>query len=898
MPQIISLLNKINVLKLNIMRKIYFLFCIAFLSKNLFSQIGYNFTPVSGAFVSNAAPTVLLGSGIDDGLSASTAIGFTFQYGCVNYTQFKASSNGWLTLNTAVAGSNLTNNLATSTDRPIIAPLWDDLATGSGGNVNYKLTGIVGSRVLTIEWKQMEWNYSASTWALSFQVKLYEGTNRIEFVYDRNGGASLNVSSASASIGLGGLTSGDYYSLNGTGAAPTASKVLETTSLSSKPLTGQIYRWDPILCAGAPTPGIANANPVYNCGAYTTTLSVTGQSSACGLLYQWQSSAAAGGPFVNFGGATSSFTTTGAVAASSIKYFRCVVMCGLFTSTTTVVSATAAAVPICTCNQLITLPFVASGQTTCGQGNDITSLNVTTVCGSTSYYGGEDVVYSFVPSSTGQITMSLTSSGSSTGLMLYQGCPLAGGSCIANSQSATGSKVLCANVVAGSTYYLIIDSWPGPTCNPFDISISDVVSSGAACNMAYVASPTAYSFDVFSGTLLPSTDDILFNTVLPFTFPFCYDGNQIWGGYAASNSSLVFDALPCYPNIDVSSVAAPGMWTGWSITAPAPVNGTSIPRNAILGPWHDIDPGLGGVMQYTVLGLTPNRRFVLSFENIPLYSCGASAATDFSGQIKLFETTNTIEIHIKQKKTCSAHNGGGAVMGLQNYDGTVYIPPVNPTAHNVNALLTYTWNLSNTAYKFTTSCGSAAGSCKTLPIGLKDFYAERLNKINYLYWETASEVNLKKYGVERSTDGINFIEIGQVNPNNTPSKYSFEDRNATTGIVNYYRICTYEFDGKKSYTFIYPLSTGNDELLNVSQIFPNPTNSSFVFAFDSKQKGTAIMNIRDLFGKIVKSISYDVSVGITEQKIDVDDLSSGIYFVEITNSFNEIITKQKLIKQN
>ncbi len=880
------------------MKKIYFIFCLAFISKNLFPQIGYNLTSVGGAFVSNATPIVLHGAGIDDALSAATAIGFTFQYGCVNYTQFKASSNGWLTLNTAVAGSNTNNNLATSTDRPIIAPLWDDLATGSAGNVNYKLTGVVGSRILTIEWKEMEWNYTATTWGLSFQVKLYETSNRIEFIYSRNGTATANVVSASASIGLGGPTSGDYYSLNGTGVAPTASKVLETTSLSTKPATGQIYRWDPIICSGAPTAGTASASPTYSCGALTTTLSVTGQTSACGILYQWQSSAAAGGPFVNFGGATSSFTTTGSVPAASVKYFRCVVICGVLSSTTTVVSATAAPVPVCTCNQSITLPYVASGQTTCGQGDDITSTNVTSICGSGSYYGGEDAVYSFVPTTTGQITMSLTSSGSFTGLMLYQGCPLSGGTCVGSSQSSTGSKSFCANVNAGSTYYLIIDSWPAPACNPFDISISSPASTAPACNMAYSASPTTYSFEVFTGTTLPSTDDILFNTVLPFTFPLCFDGNQIWGGYAASNAALVFDALPCYPNIGAGTNAAPGIGTGWSITAPAPVFGTSIPRNAVLCSWQDIDPGLGGVMQYTVLGTSPNRRFILSFENIPLFSCGANPATNFSGQIKIFETTNDIEIHIKQKGTCPTWNSGGAVMGLHNFDGTVYIPPVNATAHNVNIALTYTWNLSTTAYKFTTTCGSGGGTCATLPIGLKSFYAERLNKINYLYWETASEENLKKYGVERSTDGVNFIEIGQVNPNNTPSKYSFEDRNATTGIINYYRICTYEFDGKKSYTFIYPLSTGNDELLNVSQIFPNPTNSIFTFSFDSKQKGTAIVNITDIFGKVVKSIPYNVSVGITEQKISVEDLSSGIYFVEIINSFNEIITKQKLIKQN
>ena len=93
------------------MKKINFIFCLAFISKSIFSQIGYNFTSVGGAFVLNATPTNIINSAIDDGLSAATNIGFTFQYGCVNYTQFKASSNGWLTFNTAVTSPNITNDL-------------------------------------------------------------------------------------------------------------------------------------------------------------------------------------------------------------------------------------------------------------------------------------------------------------------------------------------------------------------------------------------------------------------------------------------------------------------------------------------------------------------------------------------------------------------------------------------------------------------------------------------------------------------------------------------------------------------------------------------------------------------------------------------------------------------
>jgi hypothetical protein len=140
------------------------------------------------------------------------------------------------------------------------------------------------------------------------------------------------------------------------------------------------------------------------------------------------------------------------------------------------------------------LPYSATGQTTCGMVNNQTSSN-TTVCGSSNYYTGEDVVYVFTPTTTGNITITLTSSGSYTGLMLYDGCPSSavcsgGGACVANAQSSTGNKTLCANVNAGTTYYLIIDSYAAPSCNPFDISISAPTPSpaGSICSTAPVIS--------------------------------------------------------------------------------------------------------------------------------------------------------------------------------------------------------------------------------------------------------------------------------------------------------------------------------------------------------------------------------------------------------------------------
>ncbi len=137
------------------------------------------------------------------------------------------------------------------------------------------------------------------------------------------------------------------------------------------------------------------------------------------------------------------------------------------------------------------LPFNETS-TTCGAVDDITSSNAT-VCGSTSYYTGEDVVYSFTPSSTGQVTIDLTSTGSSTGLMLYDDCPMSGqgGSCVAYAQSSSGNEFICVNLEQDVTYYLVIDSYDSPDCNPYTINISAPDPNGVIndlpCNATSIA---------------------------------------------------------------------------------------------------------------------------------------------------------------------------------------------------------------------------------------------------------------------------------------------------------------------------------------------------------------------------------------------------------------------------
>ncbi|MES2798954.1 MAG: T9SS type A sorting domain-containing protein [Bacteroidota bacterium] len=135
----------------------------------------------------------------------------------------------------------------------------------------------------------------------------------------------------------------------------------------------------------------------------------------------------------------------------------------------------------------VALPYSSGAQTNCGAGNDITSAN-SSVCGSGSYYGGEDKVITFTPGTSGNVSINLTSTGSWVGMMLYQGCPTAGGTCVAYAQSSAGNQSIgCAAVVSGQTYYLVVDSYPLPNCNPFSVTISAPtggIPAGTTCSNA------------------------------------------------------------------------------------------------------------------------------------------------------------------------------------------------------------------------------------------------------------------------------------------------------------------------------------------------------------------------------------------------------------------------------
>ena len=89
-----------------------------------------------------------------------------------------------------------------------------------------------------------------------------------------------------------------------------------------------------------------------------------------------------------------------------------------------------------------------------------------------------------------------------------------------------------------------------------------------------------------------------------------------------------------------------------------------------------------------------------------------------------------------------------------------------------------------------------------LPIELLSFRGTTDNVNNYLYWETASEINNHYFTIEKSTDGINYkmvhVVMGAGNSTHSNSYNSIDENPDKT--INYYRLKQTDYNGNSIYS--------------------------------------------------------------------------------------------------
>jgi len=179
---------------------------------------------------------------------------------------------------------------------------------------------------------------------------------------------------------------------------------------------------------------------------------------------------------------------------------------------------------------------------------------------------------------------------------------------------------------------------------------------------------------VGSGTTVALSDDQI-STMLPIGFNFTFFGNVYSQFNICSNGFISF-------NNSNNSV--------YTLTMPA-----VSPNTIIAAALEDLNPSLGGTIEYYNVGSAPNRKLIVNYTNIQHYPSG----NPITMQIVLFETYNIIQIHT------TSVLGPTATEGIADSTGMNYLVV---TGRNNQA-----WTATNDAWQF--SPGNPVLSYQWLP---------------------------------------------------------------------------------------------------------------------------------------------------------------------------------------
>jgi hypothetical protein len=171
----------------------------------------------------------------------------------------------------------------------------------------------------------------------------------------------------------------------------------------------------------------------------------------------------------------------------------------------------------------------------------------------------------------------------------------------------------------------------------------------------------------------------------------------------------------------------------------------------------------------------------------------------------------------------------------------------------------------------------------TLPVTLLDFKANlKENRTTDIRWNVAEEKNFKHYIVEKSFNGRTFFSLKQVKAAGISMYKSIDEQpyNGTT----YYRLKM--VDNDESYEYSKVVSVDKNTSKKSFKIYPNPSSNVF---FIENTEGVALdIIVYNINGQVVKR-------GLKTNRIDVSDLSNGMYIIEGMLD-NSVVLREKLFK--
>ncbi|CAN5807280.1 hypothetical protein BH11BAC3_BH11BAC3_17000 [soil metagenome] len=387
-------------------------------------------------------------------------------------------------------------------------------------------------------------------------------------------------------------------------------------------------------------------------------------------------------------------------------------------------------------------------------------------------------------------------------------------------------------------------------------------------------------------------------------------GNTVNLGNTSSTSASISNLLPSTTYYWFTVPVQGGISAPASSCSPASFTTGPEPSTPINNP-------CSGAVSITTTNTAANKITSTTFDatlSIPGTACGGFANSpdddvwfEFSttgvtptGTLTITPTTNNgifdIVAQIYAANSCAAIG-----LPVACADGTIDDAPevvdlsaLAPNTHYYMRVFSYSSDTGDQGdFTIEASAGNTL-SGTTVPVRLVNFTARRSNGVNILNWSTQLELNTNHFVVERSTNGVNFVSIGQVTAvgnSSTVHNYTFTDLHPSRG-NNYYRLRTVEKDNTSKLSDTRRIR--NDGIADVN-IFPNPVTSKLSISINADKASDGQLSITDLSGKIVYTSTVKLPQGNTILPVSMNNMASGTYLIKI--QLNDDIIVKKFNKQ-
>ena len=276
-----------------------------------------------------------------------------------------------------------------------------------------------------------------------------------------------------------------------------------------------------------------------------------------------------------------------------------------------------------------------------------------------------------------------------------------------------------------------------------------------------------------------------------------------------------------------------------------------------------------------------------------------ASATDIDSPSAVSEGTNATftvtQIPSTGQGALTYYNAGilGIIAaGYQPVTNGITLTPTQAASLRFDPMNPYTGSNAVFRYTSTDDAGAVSNEARftipvtgALPVELTWFEATAVATTAQLSWSTASEKNNDRFDVERSLSGTDFVKIGQVASQGSPSvptNYRYLDAGIgakAQGLV-YYRLRQVDNDKSSAYSPVRIVRFAPNAEVALG-IYPNPTSGhdrAIVLNLGSLPQGTYPATVLDATGRVLAT--YSVEGGST-QDVNVQALQAGSYFIRV-----------------